>query len=127
MDTINKNKMVFYFVDDITISQIDVRFVEKVPGNTSPGVIGLTMCQYTRTGKMRHATVWIPTHTKGGAKLSRDEVYTSMLHEIGHAVGIVQHSTNKNNIMYPSIDEKREITKYDLGELYRMYGWKWDY
>ena len=75
---------------------------------------------------MLKAVIYIPLKTSGGVTLSKDGVYTSMLHEIGHAIGIADHSKNPKNIMYPVIDVKREITKYDLGELYRTYGWKWD-
>lgn len=141
---VTKGKLGFVFTNQKDNAQISVYFCKKVPnfkGNTSDAVSGLTRTQEiykviikpsgqvikTPTNKLGKADVWIATHTIGGHELNRDEVYTVMLHEIGHAIGIINHSTNKHNIMYPSIDEKREITKYDLGELYRMYGWAWDY
>lgn len=121
---LTKNKVVFYYVDSPEKADITVKFVDKV--NASNGdVSGLTKCQYSQLDDtMKHAEILIPAYTSAGRKLGRDDVYTSMLHEIGHAIGIVVHSTNPNNIMYPRIDVKREITKYDLGELYRIYGWK---
>lgn len=118
-----KNNIVFYYVDSPENADIDVVFVETLP-NVDPGVIGLTRCVYSQKNEMRHATIYIPSKRSNGMSLSRNDVYTSMLHEIGHAMGIVKHSTNPKNIMYPYIDEDREISKYDLAELYRIYGWR---
>lgn len=119
---LTKNNIVFYYVDSAKKADIDVIFVDILSGPN--GRAGLTRCIYSIDGEMVHATIWIPAKTSDGKILSRDEVYTSMLHEIGHAMGIVEHPKNPHNIMYPLIDSKREISKYDLGELYRIYGWK---
>lgn len=118
-----KNNVVFYYVDSFDGSDIDVVFVETLQ-NADPGIIGLTRCTYNQKNEMIHATIYIPSRRSNGMPLNRDAVYTSMLHEIGHAIGIVKHSTNPKNIMYPYIDEKREISKFDLAELYRIYGWR---
>lgn len=120
---LTKNKVVFYYVDSPKDADIEVIFVDRVPGNMQ-NATGLTNCLYSAKHEMIHAKILIPAKSTAGRTLSRDDVYTSMLHEIGHAIGIVVHSTNPNNIMYPLIDAKREITKYDLAELYRIYGWQ---
>lgn len=121
---LTKNKVVFYYVDSKAEADIDVVFVDRLATNFEQA-IGLTDCKFLKhNNNMQHATVIIPAKTTKGIPLSRDDVYTSMLHEIGHAIGIVKHSTNPHNIMYPYIDAKREITKYDLAELYRIYNWK---
>lgn len=120
---LTKNKLVFYYTDSKQSANIDVVFVDKLATNFGQA-IGLTDCKYYQDNNyMYHATIIIPAKAANGKTLTRDDVYTSMLHEIGHAIGIVNHSTNPHNIMYPLIDAKREITKYDLGELYRIYGW----
>ncbi len=118
-----KNKIVFYYVDSKNEADIDVIFVDRLSTNNGQA-IGLTSCDYfPKNNNMSHATIYIPAKAANGKVLTRDDVYTSMLHEIGHAMGIVKHSTNPHNIMYPLIDAKREITQYDLAELYRIYGW----
>lgn len=122
---LTKNKVVFYYVNDPNKADIEARFVDILPGLPS-GVAGLTNIKYNQQHMMLKAVIYIPLKTSGGMTLSKDGVYTSMLHEIGHAIGIADHSKNPQNIMYPVIDVKREITIYDLGELYRTYGWKWD-
>ncbi len=122
---LTKNKVIFYYVNDPKKADIEARFVDILPGLPA-GVAGLTDIKYNSQHQMLKAVIYIPLKTSGGMTLSKDDVYTSMLHEIGHAIGIADHSKNPKNIMYPVIDVKREITKYDLGELYRTYGWKWD-
>ena len=60
--------------------------------------------------------------------LTVDEIYTIMLHEIGHALGL-KHApeTEKGSIMYPycntQVCDKYDITKFDIKQLYDLYGW----
>ena len=44
--------------------------------------------------------ITIRTTSEGGQKLSDKIIYHTLLHEIGHAIGIMGHSTNPNDIMY---------------------------
>jgi len=37
-------------------------------------------------------------------KLTQDQMYAVAVHEIGHAIGILGHSSNRNDIMYPTTD-----------------------
>ncbi len=46
-----------------------------------------------------------------------------MLHEIGHAIGINEHSADPLSIMYPTEDDRQEILKSDLRNLAKIYGW----
>ena len=47
-----------------------------------------------------------------------------MLHEIGHAIGLIEHSDNPLSIMYATEDDRQEILKSDLKRLNGIYGWK---
>lgn len=51
------------------------------------------------TIKIRYTDYYNPKRT-----LSKDEVYAVAVHEIGHAIGILGHSSNRNDIMYPTTD-----------------------
>lgn len=122
-----KDKVIFYYVNTPADAQIEVIFGDKIKGTNNPGTAGLTRSKYLGD-EMIHAEILIPVKTSSGVELPQEIVYISMLHEIGHALGILNHSTNPQNLMYPttkSID--KTITKYDLAELYRIYGWKHDF
>ena len=51
------------------------------------------------TVKIRYTDYYRPQRT-----LSKDEIYAVAVHEIGHAIGILGHSSNRNDIMYPTTD-----------------------
>ena len=36
------------------------------------------------------------------SSLSKEEIYAVAVHEIGHALGIMGHSSDRNDIMYPN-------------------------
>lgn len=121
-----KDKVIFYYVSSPDQAQIRVYFGDKIKRTNNPQVAGLTRMKYLGD-EMIEAEVLIPTQTAGGLNLKPEIVYVSMLHEIGHALGIQNHSTNPQNLMYPSASGNKKITQYDLAELYRIYGWKRDF
>lgn len=114
------NKVVFVYVPNKSIAQIEVEFVKIIPN--ADREIGLTQFRYHQ-GKMLHAKVSIADKNSNMQSLSEDAVYTVMLHEIGHAIGL-DHTNNKMSIMYPYEDDRQEILKSDLNILSSIYGWK---
>lgn len=113
-------KFVFKYVASPNVAKIQVYFVDKIPD--ADREIGLTKYRYA-SGKMTHAQIFIADKTSTGRTLGKDSVYTVMLHEIGHAMGISEHSKNPLSIMYPYEDDKQEILKSDLKTLAEIYGW----
>ncbi|MBP3821460.1 matrixin family metalloprotease [bacterium] len=113
---INK-QIVFQYVTDKEEADIDVDFVEKVDG--SDGEIG----SYNTTvqgGAIVHGQIFIAT--KGNQRYSQDLIYTTMLHEIGHILGLP--GTNRNiGIMHEPISETQDIVKNDIVRLYKFYKW----
>ena len=53
------------------------------------------------------------------------QLYRVMLHEIGHAIGIQQHSNNPNSIMYKyslnDVNIPQKLTEEDLKFVYNVY------
>ncbi len=123
---VTKDKVVFHYVDSTQTSQLDVFFVNKIDKDRSGSdiSIGFTSNKYNlKTDKIFHSTIWIADKTQNGKTLSDDAVFTTMLHEIGHALGL-SHSDKKDSIMYPLVDVLLEISKKDLDMLGQLYNWK---
>lgn len=99
-------------------ADIDVVFVEKVDGSDGPlGSNKLTI----KNGKITKAEIKIAT--KGSKKYSNDFIYTTMLHEIGHALGLQEAGRKATSIMNMPVNEKQDILKRDISNLYHINGW----
>ena len=116
------NNFVFRYITSPNPAQIVVRFVDVIPN--ADREIGLTRYTQTSSGKMTKATIYIADKTANGRSLRHNEVYTVMLHEIGHAMGITEHSKDPMSIMYPYENDVQEILKSDLSTINTIYGWE---
>ena len=118
-------------------ADITVHFVEK---NTYCGNLSAIGCTHYRTnseGFYTHNDIYIAeksvmqlvgddgTVATKTTSIPSEQVYRVMLHEIGHAVGIVQHSNNPNSIMYKySLNDEnipQRLTDEDLKFVYKVY------
>jgi predicted Zn-dependent protease len=115
------NNVVFKYVDTPQNAQLQVFFVNTIPN--ADREIGLTKSNFLQSGKIIRAQIFIAEKTSDGRVLGNDSVYTVMLHEIGHSIGIYEHSKNPKSIMYPTEDDIQEILSSDLKTLGNIYGW----
>ena len=119
------DKFKFVYTDDKYNSDIDVNFSQNyIIRCYDTNAIGCTLVKsYARGGEILHASIQISSSPF--MKESSDKVYTVILHEIGHAMGIAKHSQNRNSIMYTyTTDSKKQKIGYE--ELYRLkklYKW----
>lgn len=122
---LTKNGIIFKYVGTPDQAQIKVYFVKQMPSKLKQdSAAGLTRSVFAQNGQLDSSEIWIADYVKQ-KKLSDDKVYTSMLHELGHAIGL-GHSENPNSIMYPNTSKVKtmEISNEDLAILAKKYKWK---
>ena len=101
-------------------ADIDVVFVEKVSGFDGPiGEYKITI----KNGFINKAEIKIATKNKNN--YSNNLVYTTMLHEIGHALGLPDYERKRTSIMHMPINESQDILKLDIMNLYKLNNWTW--
>lgn len=107
----------FIFIEK-TPANITVTFTDKVDKSDAP--LG-TYSNTIKNGSITKSEIKIASVN---SKASKDMIYTTMLHEIGHSLGLPD-TDRTMGIMYMPISESQDIYKRDLRKLYRIYNWNW--
>lgn len=111
----------FSFVDKGP-ADIDVVFTDNVDGSDGP----IASYSLTIRGKsIERAEIKIATKGSEIKKYSKNYIYTTMLHEVGHALGLQDTNRKKNSIMYMPVSETQELLKLDMRNLYNLNNWSW--
>lgn len=118
---VTKDKVIFVYTNNPEDADLEIVFDKTANYHGSDKAIGVTHKRYIEGKKIIHATIHIADYTNDGRELSRDEVFTVMLHEIGHAIGL-DHVNDPNSIMNPYCDVIMEITDSDIRQLRLIYG-----
>jgi len=113
-------KIKFVFVQNGP-ADIDVVFTDRVSGDETLGSYRLTKNGNT----IKKAEIKIATKKSDIKKYSNDLIYTTMLHEIGHVLGLSHIERKKICIMYSPVSAGQSITKIDTAKLYKLNGWSW--
>lgn len=116
----------FLFSQSPQYAKINVSFVEKIDKANYDGKFEAGNCHYEFSDKyVSKATVKILTVLPNGQKMSQTLMKTTLLHEIGHAIGIAGHSTNPADIMSTATNRMNySLTARDINTakiLYRGY------
>lgn len=127
-----REEISFCYVNNAKGAVIEVKFVNTLDENWCSTRRGWCYYEYIKTSNgykmITNTSIVIPKFEYGDIPLKKDELYKIMLHEIGHALGLKQHSKNEKSIMYPYVDEdnKRDITNEELERLGKLYNIKFE-
>jgi hypothetical protein len=91
----------FAFVDAIEDADIPIVWFEEPDGDWY-----IAHCAYDvgwRTKRFGISRIIVTGRWGDGRIATRDEIHTTILHEMGHALGLGGHSPDPGDVMYPSI------------------------
>jgi len=127
----------FVSYDKSDTADITVHFVEENTYCKNISAIGCTHYRVDQEGFYTHNDIFIAskavfqlvgddgTVARKTMVIPSEQVYRVMLHEVGHAIGIAQHSVNPNSVMYKySINDEnipQSLTDEDLKFVYNVY------
>ena len=123
----------FEFVGTKSTANMEVIFIESGMGTICRNDKALGCCSFV-SAKTVHGNkrilgvkIYISVYDMNGKPMTKNQVYTIMLHEIGHALGL-KHSKDKKSLMYEGTNsemaEVQEIQPEDVKTLYELYGIK---
>jgi TonB family protein len=116
----SNSKIKFQFVTEEP-ADITCQFVADLPKKKAE-VAGVTSYQ-TSPHHMDSAVISIKTKSDL-VPLTDDLIHGLCLHEIGHALGLVSHSLDPHDVMYPYLTTQRALTTRDVNTIHRLYEYK---
>lgn len=105
----------FTFVNNVKDAQIVVKFLPLPDNNCSK-----SGCKYVvayteptiKNNKLKKMTITMYDKDAYGNYFSDKELYNTILHEIGHSLGIMGHSYSTDDLMYMSNEEQQQNSIY---------------
>src|SRR5574344_156403 len=122
----SKNLVSFRFVATPSNAKIKVTFKSKLESTSTDKEFFAGFSTPSYKGKyISQSTICLLTQNpKTKRSFDTNEIYATVLHEIGHSLGFVGHSPNENDVMSATTYEgepKMSLTKRDINTLNMLY------
>lgn len=115
----------FEMVDNPSDANILIQF-KPLPSNVCSANVCKYVIGYTspsiKNGELKYMLLTLYERNHLGRFFSEKELYNTVLHELGHALGIMGHSYNSNDLMYQEAKEHNSLfAKYRSDFMYLSY------
>jgi len=118
---VNSNaKIKFEFVTEAP-AEITCQFVEEI-AKQKDSVAGITNYQ-TSPYHIDSAVISIKTSCSI-TPLTDSLMHSVCLHEIGHAIGLVNHSLDPHDVMYPYLSTQKSLSARDINTIHLLYDFR---
>ncbi|HEY9688146.1 MAG TPA: matrixin family metalloprotease [Coleofasciculaceae cyanobacterium] len=117
------NRLIFVFMKDTTDADVTIHWWNTATPGAEKSACGLNM--YKTWGKyIAQNDIYLSLHRSNGMTWTPDQLYSVALHEIGHMIGIKEHSDNPTDIMAEATNETLHLTARDINTMKRIYASK---
>lgn len=109
------SRIKFEYVSSVSGADITFSFEDNLMEKYDENFLGITNYEYADNNIIKLSNIEISMQSAGGEKLTDGVVKATIIHELGHAIGL-DHSNDKNDIMYPYINP-HSSPSMDFGDL----------
>lgn len=113
---VTNNYIRFEFINTAQKADIDFRFINKDNAQCNEPDCKYVLAYATPSisgNKLKKFDIKFSTTDNYNKPFKQNDIYLASMHEIGHALGIMGHSFNEDNLMYPSnVEENPLYSKY---------------
>lgn len=120
--SVSSGKLKFIYQNSDKTADIIVKFTKTVDNSDNPiASYSLT----TQNGIITKAEIQLATNSNEISKYTNNYIYTTMLHEIGHVLGLSNTTRKSISIMNHPVVETQNITRLDIMHLFKLNNWSW--
>ena len=109
------SRIKFEYVSFVSDADITFSFEDNLMEKYDENYLGLTNYELAGNHNIKLSDIQIGMQSADGEKLSDGVVKATIIHELGHAIGL-EHSKDKRDIMYPYINPNSS-PNMDFGDL----------
>ncbi len=125
--SVDGNLLSYELVTNPREADIQLYFVREILENTGKAFIAGLATPHIKQHLLYYYDVKVVTQKPpDGRSFTEKEIYRTILHELGHALGIRGHSSQKRDIMYAGVEtnpqhEDRGLSERDINTLTLLY------